>query len=518
MTAPAYDKDLVDITTADGSTGFAEATATGWTNGGAQVQDADYPYIQGSATYNSVLQAMTKSGIAALLYNNGSGITIPTDGAFLVWHLCYTTTLLDTYENGGIRVMVGSGLGDFDSWDVGGSNAGRMPFGGFQNFAVNPTVSYDDRLGTGLGNAQYVGAAINLTAGVSKGYPNIIDAIRYGRCEARFNYGEVGDPATLAGFAALNDAQNARWGLIGAAPGGYTWKGLMTIGYSVACRFEASNTMIFVEDQRKVTANFNKIEVKNSSVFILTNVTIQALGTASKGRYETVSGTATLTGCAFVDMDTFVFGSSDSITDTIFRRCGQVTQGSSTIEGCLFTRSTAAKALLVNDITKVTNCEFVSTGTGHAIEGFSASGSYDISSLSFTDYASSDGSTGNEAIHVTATAGTVTLNYSGSAPSVKSDGATIVKQTSQITLTISPIITGSDIVIYEAGTTTVIESSQNIAGTSYQYIYGGDSVSDYIDIGIFMAGYTPFYIRNYQLGSSSTTVPATQQVDRFYLT
>lgn len=78
-------------------------------------------------------------------------------------------------------------------------------------------------------------------------------------------------------------------------------------------------------------------------------------------------------------------------------------------------------------------------------------------------------------------------------------------------------VAGSDVVIYQAGTATIIESSQNIAGTSYQYVYSAGQAGTSIDIGLFKEGLTPFYIRSYQLGSANATVPAAQQVDRFYL-
>jgi len=523
LTAPSYGHDLTTIDEAQGtgSALWTEPTATGWTGGGSATQDVDYPYIQtGTGSYHSVLQATTKSGLAALMVDAGaSGVTLPTDGAFLIWQLMYSPTLIDTYENGGLRAMVGSGLSDFYYWSVGGSNAGRNPYGGFQNHAINPTVtSGRSTQGSPSGTLRYIGVAAYLTAGIGKGYPHIVDVARYGRCESRFISGESGNPATLAGFAAANDATTARWGLISAVPGGYSWKGLMTIGYGgSACYFSASNTMVLIEDQKKVTSGFNKIEVRNSSTFILNKVTIQALGTASKGAYETISGTATLDGCNFVDMSTFTFGSNDDITGCTFSRCGQVTQGGATFDGCVFSAGTGTAGLVVDTIASVTDCEFVSSGTGYAIQGFGTAGSYDISTLSFSGYAASDGTSGNEAVYVTCTSGEVTLNYSGTEPSVRTAGALVTKQTSQMTLTISPIITGSDVIVYEAGTATVLQATQNISGTSDQYIYGGGDIGSFIDVGVFKAGYTPLYVRDYELGDANATLPVSQQVDRFYI-
>jgi hypothetical protein len=37
-----------------------------------------------------------------------------------------------------------------------------------------------------------------------------------------------------------------------------------------------------------------------------------------------------------------------------------------------------------------------------------------------------------------------------------------------------------------------------------------------VDIGIFKAGYVPFYIRNYPLASTAASLPVAQVVDRNY--
>jgi hypothetical protein len=84
-----------------------------------------------------------------------------------------------------------------------------------------------------------------------------------------------------------------------------------------------------------------------------------------------------------------------------------------------------------------------------------------------------------------------------------------------VTLTISGFVTGSDVVIYQAGTETVRQQTEDISGTSTTYTY---ETTENVDIGVFKAGYRPFYIRNYALTSSNASVPVSQTVDRDYLT
>lgn len=72
--------------------------------------------------------------------------------------------------------------------------------------------------------------------------------------------------------------------------------------------------------------------------------------------------------------------------------------------------------------------------------------------------------------------------------------------------------TGSDIVVYAAGTETVLDSKNNV--NSYVYTYE-TPVS--VDIGVFKKGYVPFYIRGYSLENSDAVLPVAQIIDRAYL-
>jgi hypothetical protein len=83
-----------------------------------------------------------------------------------------------------------------------------------------------------------------------------------------------------------------------------------------------------------------------------------------------------------------------------------------------------------------------------------------------------------------------------------------------VTLTLTGLLNGSDIVILEAGTETELVNVDANTGTTYNFVY---ETPQNIDIGVFLAGYVPFYIRNYSLTSSDGTIPIAQIVDRNYL-
>jgi hypothetical protein len=82
-------------------------------------------------------------------------------------------------------------------------------------------------------------------------------------------------------------------------------------------------------------------------------------------------------------------------------------------------------------------------------------------------------------------------------------------------LTITGLVSGSDVVVLEAGTNNVLDDVDAVSGTTWDYIY---FAADTVDIGIFKAGYTPLYIRNLSIQAANASMPVAQMPDRYYLT
>lgn len=82
-------------------------------------------------------------------------------------------------------------------------------------------------------------------------------------------------------------------------------------------------------------------------------------------------------------------------------------------------------------------------------------------------------------------------------------------------LTLTNMVSGSDIVILEAGTETELLNVDSNASTSYEWDYDSDLVTA-IDICIYKAGYVPYIIRNYSPGSTGGSIPVSQTLDRNY--
>ncbi len=82
-------------------------------------------------------------------------------------------------------------------------------------------------------------------------------------------------------------------------------------------------------------------------------------------------------------------------------------------------------------------------------------------------------------------------------------------------LTLNNLIPGSDAIVLIEGTETVLGQVDQNLTSSWVFTY--ETVRT-VTVGVFKAGYVPFYIRNYTLQSSDSSLPISQVSDRNYIT
>lgn len=398
MAAPVYATDLTDI--------LADmASTTGWTalGGGAAgltAPETDF-FIQGS---NCISKAGWSTAMRGMIYNHGSGVTTPTDGAVLIWVYYWAPNSLDTFAGasggtgGGLQLVIGSGAAAYYGYNVAGSDT--LPFGGWVLAAVDPnTASADQTVGSPSGTEQYFGAVADVPgAGPSKGNPLGIDAMRYGRCRVDYTNGDSGNGyATFDGAQSYGDNVTRRWGLLSKRDGAYFMSGFHSLGTTgTSVDFRDSNRIIFIRDHTKVTSAFNRIEVMNASSNVdWDNIQITALGTQSKGTFVVTAGAFDAVNCQFTDMNTFTFLDSSSATSCIFRRCGQITAPGadlrdSTVTGYTGAADTSAVVWNVNQDPdgELDNMTFVKgTNAHHAIQlGASSPATVTLRGITFTGF------------------------------------------------------------------------------------------------------------------------------------
>jgi hypothetical protein len=416
-----------------------------------------------------------------------------------------------SYANDGFMVCVGSSASDYDVWVVGGVDKSPYPYGGWVNHAVNTSVTPDYTAGTPTATEQFVGAAVYVVTGSQKGEVHNVDAIRYGRGSAIFEFGDLGNGyATIVGFATQNDNSSNRWGLIQETSGGYLWKGRMQLGtVTNAVDFRDSNKSVFIQWTPKVTANFNLIECINASSNIeMTGFTFVCLDTttASNGRFlMTDQCDVNVSGSTFVDMDTFVFdkGTTKTVdcTDVTFRRCNTITAGGGDFTGTSVLNSTAAtntSSLIWNVATDpdglLDNMSFDSTNSTnaiHAIEfGTSSPLTMTLTGIDFQGFNASQNQ--NDSIfHIKRTTDTVTLNLVGCTSDVsftnsyRTDGATVVINTvTSNTITVQD----TDGIAIEGAIVAVYNSTTDAELSNEETDVNGES-------SFTAAANTPIYIR-----------------------
>ena len=534
MTAPSYTTDLTVIDDAQDETSWSELSSP-WDASLSGPSDDTENYIadlSSGGTPQGISCTTTKTGIASMVANNGSGISWTTGDVFLVWVVYTSTKAMDSYANGGLRAVAGSGLSAFDSWDIGGKDRNPNPRGGWYNVAVDPQQTYDDRVGSPTTSPQYFGVAVLTTKGINKGFPFVTDAVRYGRAELIVEYGETADYATFAGMAAANDDDTARWGIFEGYETGYLWKGLMSLGTSTNAidMRVPGGASISIQDCPKCYAAFNAIEINNAGSNIeWSGVVISALGTHSPGSFTMAANATTdMTLCTFKGMGAFVFGGTNtSITNSTWASCGDITAPGGTFTGCKILAPTTAVdgsaftwSVTTNTDGYLDNMAFsIGANAHHAISFSNASAStYSLNGIDFSGFNASD-SQNDSTFYVAATTGTVTITCTGCTGNLtyKSAGATVVVS-SDVTVTFTGMKDNTEVRVYAAGTSTELDGIENAtSGTQDNRSFAAVvAASTSVDYWIFAVGYLAIKVKAFSWPATAQSIAVQQVVDRNY--
>ena len=484
-----YSTDLTTLTTAESGT-LTEFTDLA--SGGAPGQSGEQ-FIQGTDCFS---QNTGNKGIGltiSLVYDYGSGYSYAAGEVCFAWLFYFAGTNLETYANSGWRFGIGSSTSAYDWFRVGGSDYGAHKYGGWFNFAIDPTATESGTSGGGNGGTyRYYGNIPYTLNAVTKGDPVAVDAIRAGRGEISIT-GSGGSFSELASYNDYNaggtppgtsstsvDSGRHVLGLFQAAGGSYLWKGLMSLGLTgTSVTFSDSNETIVIDDCPHMYASFNKVEINNASSSVtFNNVTFISTATTANGLgyFEVVdNATVNLIGCSFNEMGIFGFLSNTTLTGCAFNGCGAIDVAGATVNGCGFNVSTSplvADGTEINSVGSTSPNDFVGDGTatpGHAVNlgsvtgGGSAGSPVTLNWYNVLDDGSSNtywggstqASTGgtqgdaNDAILINVAAGTyvkIAVASGATIPSVQNTGTGFLEITANevtLTITVKDITTGS---------------------------------------------------------------------------
>lgn len=526
MAVPSYTTDLTLIHACDASSA-SWTEPTGFIDGAITVPDTDF-FIQGTGCLSKTTgNAPTSFGA---IYDFGSGVTIPADGAFLAWMIFACPNSLANQASGGMQLFCGSATTAFKQFYVRGADT--YQYGGWVCVPVDPSLTADATTGSPTTTRRYFGGGASCPTTVpSRGAPYGLDVLRYGRCESRIANGSTADGyATFAGYAATNDNVSNRWGLIQATQGGYLMQGLTVLGYVTACDFRDSNKVMLIADTQKVTSAFNAIEVRQTGSRVdMTSIAFIALGTVSRGNWITTDNAdINLDSCSFTDMGTFGFLAASTVIDCTFRRTDKITTGGATLTGCTIDSNRATTAVLASspaNAALVSGCSFISDGTGHGLEITGTAANMTLTNNTWVGYS---GTSTDAAVFVNIASGSMNLTISGgTTPSVRTAGATVtvISGAVNVTATVTtdtgtaietarvlvktaaggPFPFDATVTIVNSGTTATVTHTSHAMATNDKVVISGASLD--ANNGIFTITWISANSYSYTMGSTPGSSP-----------
>ena len=366
------------------------------------------------------------------------------------------------------EVRVGSGTGDYYNYTIGSPAVDYPAKGGWVIDAIDPNIAShrDGTAGSPVLTACDYFAAF-ATCSTSKVENLCLDAIDVG-------YGLYltgGDGADADGtFQDFvdddeGDTTNGRFGYVTTQSGVLFVFGRLVIGAtaasgaltSVATGFtDTGGTVVFPENRAAAGFSGFDFDYGNASTLIdVSGMAFVSRGTAAGEDTRAVFDVLGTAGTFTMDSGSVTAFASVNLTTAAtmavtFSACGQIDANGATLAGSAVVESTAASAVLWNVASdpngELDNMTFASAGTGHALElGATSPLTVTLTGQRYSGYAGTDGSTGNEAVWVRRTTGTVTINISGGGdtPTIRTDGAIVnVVNTVTVRVTAVDVATG----------------------------------------------------------------------------
>jgi len=496
---------------------MCESTA-GWSDTIEQMVVQNATYLQG----DYALGAWVNATLSTTEYYAISTVNMSGNGYHVyMWMNC--SGVVDTQANGGYRIVLYSGTGsDFATFFVGGNDTHGT---GWQLMCVDPASTPDLETGTfDPTDVMRIGLAFKtLTAATKQGqvymYNCFWDAVRYGT-GLTITSGDT-DGITPDDIFQEDNASLLKYGVVQKSYGSYIITGKILLGDTgtSAIDFVMDNEIIVFPDNDYVATDFYGIEpvgnATGATYIDISNSVIKAVG-ARKFSFDISSSnidTFSMIGSTLNNAGLSTFQSGQTITGNVFNACLQVEPSTSTFTNNKFTNSVDVGGALLfpsNDA-GISDLKFINCDNGVEYDALSDSTTPGFSNFIFDDEA------GNYDVN----------NTSGSSVAIALAGTTnansynpagdIVTFTASYILTITGLITLSDINFREAGTNNELQNTQENVPTTVTYTYGADEVSDDVDIGMFLAGYIPKYVRAYTLTAGDVSIPVAQEIDRDYL-
>lgn len=443
--AGAVTKDLIDISTADATTGWS----------GTSGQADSEAFKQGSAAYT---YQTGKNNLASCTFTPAANINMTTN--YSTPHLYWTmrcdvfpfTELLNTgATNSGLMLRVTDGSGNYTQWHVAGKDTWD---GSWKNFILDLTNTANVHSSSGTLSLTDVDIITWYTDNSNSGTIRIIDntwldAVRYGD-------GLIANSATTEAFsfqdiADIDFLTANYYGVIQEKDGVLFAQGKIDIGVSGStANFVSDGETVYFLDRIISTSHHAIVGVNggaSSTDIDITGLVCKTVGTtgAEFDFSDASLSSFAISASTLIDMGSINFGlgtvdatsfsgcgttavANCAVADSSWTLCNAITvTGTGTLTDCVIEKNTAASAVLVSDLGDLTGCDFISDGSGHGVELSSIGSGTMTWNNTESGYAAIDGSTGNETIYINVGSGSLTINVStgASTPTIRTAGATV---------------------------------------------------------------------------------------------
>lgn len=511
----------------------AAEVLTNWTNWGATAtQEPDYKY-QGD--YCISCQVKTAEVGQYLTDPTTRNYTNPKVVLFKVIQTNYTAI-----DGNGLQLYIGSDVTNHWRYEI-FSALSYPALGGFQIVPIDPTIhGYRTQA---IGNPDVTAIdfyGIKSDANAQAKAPNLgIDAVDY------LLYGQgltmTGSNQNFDDFVDYDEGVlTNRYGVVSTKEGIIYVVGILNIGTATLTTFSDSNkTLVFPDGRFGVGFCGINIGLQNSSNDItFTSCTLIGRGTEpSAARFrdtrpvftvEGQNGSLLIDACSIQNFNYFYFNSKVTLEDSSIVNPELMVMSGATIQRNTFESPTVSAYqpfLLCDDLEKVTYTDFISNGFGHAIElTVSGDGTLNFTGNTFSNYASANGNTGNEAIYNNSGGWiTVFLIDTSSVPSIRNGIGSQTDVQLSVSLTLTGIVSGSEVRIQEARGANPsgaelyhVESTPSGGSVIWAYNFSDFPAGQKIDIIVHNIYYTHLRIDDFDLPSSNTSLPIQQIEDRWY--
>ncbi len=465
-------------------------------------------FIQGAQSLGRRLSNVTLSGFQVDDGSNDLSADNVHVGAWL-WVTHYAS-LTDVR----FRVGSNSGTANYDEHIFPLTEYSSL--GGWVRLWVDISRAPDATGGTALdeATARYFGPTISIPTVGGNAANVIMDAVD----QTTTGLILTGSSGVWQDFLTADESNSTnKYGVVASKSGVIYCLARLTLGSTASLSFNDSNFVIVFPQQRLVASNFMGVtcDLQQAATSIsFTGGSFQSPGNVKGDLIVSgANGSLTASSCTFSALRAVTLAPKAQILNSTLATCGLIIQSGSVISGSAIFKPTGSVGVLVDRPDFISRNTFTSDGTGHAIECV-VTGTYTFIGNVFTAYASSDGSTGNEAFFNNSS-GSLTLNVvqGGSTPSVRNGTSASTTVNSSVSVTLTGLQNPTEVRVYTAGTTTELSGQENVTGGTFAFSVGS-GVS--VDISILSLGYQNQRILNYST-LVDATLPVAQQIDRQYL-